>query len=371
MSTELKNEAVDYIQVSLRRTIEDAGDRFPVASEGGVWELNEGGWTGGYLAGMLWLMFEETGDQFWRRMAEKYTWLLEGYKDNVDMSDVGILFWPSFDLGYSIIKDSRFREVGLEGARSLMQRYIPAAGYIQNWGRLGEKGQMGFVIIDCLINLDHLYWAAEETGEVAFSRAATSHAERTRVSHVRPDYSSFQVVEFNPETGEMIRGFTKQGKSDDSTWSRGQSWGIYGFTRVYRHSRERRFLETATRMADWFIERLPSDFVPYWDFSAAVNPDVPRDSSAAAMAASGLLELSRYVENRDKAKHYHGTAGKILASLAQNYLTRDLRGRNDGVLSRGTYFYRIGRSVDQASIWGDFYFLEALIRWSKDRGERR
>jgi unsaturated chondroitin disaccharide hydrolase len=171
------------------------------------------------------------------------------------------------------------------------------------------------------------------------------------------------VVEFNPSTGAMLKGFTKQGFSDESTWSRGQSWGIYGFTRVYRHSREQKFLETAMGMADWFIERLPPDNVPYWDFSAPEIPNEPRDTSAASMAASALLELALYVEDSERAQCYRTTAGRILSSLTQNDLTRDLKGRNDGVLTGGTYFYGIGRSVDQASIWGDFYYLEALLRW--------
>ncbi len=363
MSVELRAQAIENIAESLRNSVEIAAGRFPVATEEGVWEFNDGGWTGGYFAGMLWLMYAETGEQYWREHAEKYTWLLEKYKSNVDMSDIGILYWPSFDLGYSLAHDERMREVGLDGARSMMKRFLPGGGYMQNWGRLGEEDQMGFVIIDCLINLDHLYWAADETGEPSFSQAATSHAERTRVSHVRPDYSSFQVVEFNPDTGEMLGGFTKQGYTDESTWSRGQSWGIYGFTRVYKHTQERKFLEAAMRMADWFIERLPPDFVPYWDFSAPGIPDEPRDTSAASMAASAMLELATLVEDPDRANHYRRTAGKILASLTENYLTRDLSGRNDGVLSGGTYFYEIGRSVDQANMWGDFYYLEALQRW--------
>jgi len=363
MSIELRAQAIESIAESLRNSVEIAAGRFPVATEDGTWEFDDDGWTGGYFAGMLWLMYAETGEQYWREHAEKYTWLLEKYKSNVDMSDIGILYWPSFDLGYSLTHDERMREVGLAGARSMMKRFIPGGGYVQNWGRLGEEDQMGFVIIDCLINLDHLYWAAHETGDPSFSQAATSHAERTRVSHVRADYSSFQVVEFDPATGEMLRGFTKQGYTDESTWSRGQSWGIYGFTRVYKHTREQKFLEAAMSMADWFIERLPPDFVPYWDFCAPGIPDEPRDTSAASMAASAMLELATLVEDPDRANHYRRTAGKILASLTENYLMRDLPGRNDGVLSGGTYFYEIGRSVDQANIWGDFYYLEAMQRW--------
>jgi unsaturated chondroitin disaccharide hydrolase len=366
MSLSLRSEALEYIDQSLKKTLGKAGNRFPVATEDGVWEWNQGGWTGGYLSGMLWMMYAESGNAYWREQAEKYTWLLEPYKTNLDESDVGILFWPSFDLGHTLTNDPEMRKVGLEGARSMMKRYIPEGGYIQNWGRLGEKEQMGFVIIDCLINLDHLYWATDKTGDPSFASAATSHADRTRESHVRRDSSSFQVVQFDPGTGEMLRGFTKQGYRDESTWSRGQSWGIYGFARVYKKTGEERFLQTAVNMADWYIQRLPVDFVPYWDFSAPNIPDEPRDTSSASMAASGLLELSLLVEDPERAIHYQRTAGQILASLTENYLTEDLPGHNDGVLTGSTYFYEVGRSVNQACIWGDFYYLEALLRWSED-----
>jgi len=365
MTAELKTGAMDFIALSLKETIQVVGDSFPVATEQGEWNKDAGGWTGGYFAGMLWMMYQATGDSYWLNHAQRYTELLEHNKDDVNNIDVGILFWPSFDLGYTVTGMEKYRETGLEGARTMMKRFIPDGGYFQNWGALGDPQQKGFVIVDCLINLDHLYWAFSETGDSSFYKAATSHADRTRVSHVRPDGSSYQVVEFDPANGRMLRGFKKQGYADESTWSRGQSWGIYGFTRVYKHTRERKFLEAAMKMADWFITHLPADYVPYWDFSAPGIPDDARDSSAGSMAASALLELATLVDDPAKADYYKKSAEKILASLTVNYLTRDLPGRNHGVLTGGTYFYEIGSSVDQANIWGDFYYLEALMRWEE------
>ena len=365
MTADLKAEAMDYIAESLRETVEVVGDSFPVATENGVWDKDTGGWTGGYFAGMLWMMYQATEDRYWLDQAQRYTEFLERLKDDVNNIDVGILFWPSFDLGYAVAGIEKYREVGLAGARTMMKRFIPSGGYLQNWGRLGDPEQKGFVIVDCLINLDHLYWATRETGDSSFFRAATSHAGRSRVSHVRPDGSSYQVVEFDPETGMMLRGFKKQGYTDESTWSRGQSWGIYGFTRVYKHTRDKKFLATAMKMADWFIAHLPVDYVPYWDFSAPGIPDDARDTSAASMAASALIELSTLVEEPGKADYYKKSAEKILSSLTVNYLTRDLPGSNYGVLTGGTYFYEIGRGVNQANIWGDFYYLEALMRWGE------
>ena len=359
---EYRTSVLDFVGRSLRSTIQTVGDRFPEATENGVWNANAGGWTGGYFAGMLWMMFEATGDSAWLAPASRYTWLLESNKTDVGNIDVGILFYPSFVKGYRVTGDERYRRVGLTGARTMMRRFIPSGGYFQNWGRLGDPEQDGFVIIDCLINLDQIYWAFVETGDSSFYRAATSHARRTMESHVRSDGSSHQVVELDPETGRMLRGFHKQGYSDESTWSRGQSWGIYGFTRVYGHTREPAFLKAAMRVADWFIEHLAEDFVPYWDFQAPNIPDEARDSSAGSMAASALIELAGYMENPRDRERYLQAARNILASLTRNYLTQNLPGRNDGVLTGGTYFFAVGGSVDQANIWGDYYYLEAILR---------
>lgn len=363
LTKELALQGLAWADSSLRKTLEVTGEKFPIATEDGVWELGHDGWTGGYFAGMLWMMWKQTGDDYWKEQAVKYTWLLERHKDNVNSSDICILSWPSFDLGYRLTGDEAYREVGLTAARTMMQRYIPSGGYFQNWGRLGETEQMGFVIIDCLINLDHMFWAAEQTGDSSFAEAAKSHAIRSREAHVRDDFSSYQVVEFDPENGKMIRGFHKQGLGDETTWSRGQAWGVYGFTRAYRHTGDPALLETARKMSDWFVEHLPDDQVPYWDFDLPLGKNHPRDSSAGSMAASGMLELASLLDNPAEAARYRTAAEKILASLTLNYLTKGLPGAPQGVLTGSTYFFDISRSVDQANIWGDFYYMEALLRW--------
>jgi unsaturated chondroitin disaccharide hydrolase len=218
------------------------------------------------------------------------------------------------------------------------------------------------VIIDCLINLDHLFWAARETGDSAFARAAVGHALKTSRGHVREDGSSWQVVEFDYDTGRKLSTPHKQAYSDSSTWSRGQSWGIYGFSRAYAESHDPEFLATAIRMADWYLAHLPTDYVPYWDFQAPGIPNDARDSSAGSMAAAGLIELARLVPDPALARKYRQAAESTLASLTRKYLTRDLPGGADGVLTGGTYYYAIGRGVNQANIWGDFYYLEAILR---------
>ena len=363
MTLELAMQGLAWTDSSLKRTLAIAGDQFPIATEDGQWDLGHDGWTGGYWAGMLWMMWQRTNEDRWREAAEKYTWLLERHKTDADNSDICILHWPSFDLGYMLTGNDSLREVGLESARTMMKRYIPSGGYFQNWGAQGDSTQMGFVIIDCLINLDHMFWAAAELGDSSMASAARSHALRTSRAHVRDDFSSYQVVEFDPATGEMVRGFHKQGLADETTWSRGQAWGVYGFTRAYKHTGDPELVETARKMSDWFITRLPEDNVPYWDFDLPPGEDHPRDTSAASMAASGMLELARLVDDPADAARYRDAAGKILASLTVNYLTRGMPGEPYGVLTGGTYFYEIGRGVDEANIWGDFYYLEALLRW--------
>ncbi len=363
LTRELALQGLAWADSSLRRTLEMCGDDFPISTENGVWELGHDGWTGGYFAGMLWMMYQQTGNNFWKEQATKYTWLLEDHKNDADNSDICILSWPSFDLGYMLTGDPAMREVGLTAARTMMKRYLPSGGYFQNWGSLGDQEQLGFVIIDCLINLDHMFWAAEQTIDSSFAVAAKSHAHRSRVAHVRSDFSSHQVVEFDPATGRMIRGFHKQGLGDETTWSRGQAWGVYGFTRTYRNTSDPLFLDTAKKMADWFMSHLPDDQVPYWDFDLPPGSDHPRDSSAGSMAASGMLELASLLDDPDEAERYRDAAGGILASLTLNYLTKNLPGAPAGVLTGSTYYFAADRSIDQANIWGDFYYLEALLRY--------
>ena len=363
MNDKIYCKAVDYIAESLKKSIATAGDNFPIASENGIWELGDDGWTGGYFAGMQWMMYQETGDSCSKKQAERYTRLLEHHKDALDNMETGILFWPSFDLAYEITGEEYYREVGLEGARTMLKRYIEPGGYFHSWGKNQQAGQTGYVIIDCLINLDHLYWAFEQSGDSTYLQTAASHARRSSLWHIRPDGSSVQVVEFDPTNGEVIRRFHKQGYSDESTWSRGQAWAIYGFTRAYKFTGESYFLDCAMKVADWYIAHLPGDFVPYWDFNAPKIPDDAHDTSAASLAASGLIELSTFVAEKEKADRYFITASNTLASLTDNYLSANIAGRNDGVLTGSTYFYETGRSVDQTNIWGDFYYLEALRRW--------
>lgn len=359
LTPELRAQGLAHVERSLERTLAKVGDSFPIATEQGGWETGDDGWTGGYFAGMLWMMYQLTGQERWRQQAEHYTGLLAHHRHDADNSDVGILFWPSFDLGYRLTGNPEYRQVGIDGARAMLRRFNPRGGFLQNWGALGDRELGGCVIIDCLINLDHLCWAARELGDPYFAACAASHARRSRQAHLREDGSVCQVAEFDQDNGTVLRRFKKQGYADQSTWSRGQSWAIYGFTRAYANAGDREFLEAAQHASDWFIAHLPADRVPYWDFQAPKIPDDARDSSAGSMAAAGLIELARLVRDPIARERYHRAAEEILASLTMNYLTRDSA---DGVLTGGTYFYELGRSVDQANIWGDFYYLEALLR---------
>ncbi len=218
------------------------------------------------------------------------------------------------------------------------------------------------MIIDNLMNLELLLWAGKNSDYAQFTEMATRHAITTIRHHIRPDNSTFHVVDFNPENGTFIHGLTWQGYSDSSCWARGQAWGVYGFTMVFRETQDQQFLNAATRLADYFIEHLPADGIPYWDFRAPDIPHSQRDASAAAIAASGLLELSRLVLDGDAKIRYFKTAECILSTLSSSdYLTRDKA--NDALLLHSVGNMKENSEVDVPLIFADYYFIEALMRY--------
>ena len=246
-------------------------------------------------------------------------------------------------------------------ANSLARRYMPAGKYIRSWGTVGDPRQQEFVIIDCLIDLDLLYWAAQQTGEKRFSDIATSHATVTVDAAIRTDGSSLQVVELNPRTGRKVADRHKQGLSPQSCWSRGQAFGIYSLADAYRSTGEPRFLEAAERLADYWIKNVPEDHVPYWDFNAPGIPKEPRDSSAAAMAAGGLWKLSQVVKDGPRARRYRMIALSTLDSLTTRYTASGdalVQGR---ILVHATLHKPAGLGIDESMILGDYYYLELLL----------
>jgi unsaturated chondroitin disaccharide hydrolase len=359
----LIREDVVFAQHQLTRTLDSLAtmpSRYPIYTDAtGAWvTTSSSDWTPGFFPGSLWLMYQQTFDDTWKNQAEKWLVALDSRKSSGAM-DLGFMIFNSFGNGYRLTGDDPHRQVVLTAARSLATRYHPTVGCIYRTSSSTDVE----VIIDAMMNLELLFWASKHGGDQTGYDRAVSHALKTMEHHVRPDGSTYQVVDFDPQTGAVRRKRTRQGIDAETTWSRGQAWGIYGFTMTYRETDDQRFLETARRIADYYIAHLPPDRVPYWDFQAptVLGPSEPRDTSAAAIAASGLLELARLELDPGRSAKYLSAATETIASLSSvAYLARGTS--NAAILLHGTY-HKLAGLYDTGLIWGDYYFLEALLRY--------
>ncbi|PXA90670.1 glucuronyl hydrolase [Caulobacter sp. D4A] len=351
------------IDVSLDRFT----DAFPrPSSEGGVYApMDNTEWTNGFWTGMLWLAFEAGGQPRYRQAAERQ---VESFRDridreiNVDHHDLGFLYSLSCVAGWKLTGNIGARQAALAAARRLMTRYLPAAGIIQAWGDLSDPEQAGRMIIDCNLNLPLLYWASEETGDTTFRIAADRHIEEAARHIVRPDASTFHTFYMDAKSGAPLRGSTHQGFSDDSCWARGQAWGVSGFPLVHRYKADPALIALAARLANYFLNRLPGDLICCWDL---VFTDAERDSSAAAIAACGLLELARALPLADPDREtYEAAALAMVETLGERYLL-PLGEPGTGILAHGVYHMPNRVGVDEACLWGDYFFLEALVRLTR------
>ena len=333
---------------------------FPHITENGKWVTTEDGyWTGGFWIGLLWYAHKITGDEKYKDEAYKWSKRLESRKNDKTF-DLGFLFYPSFVVGYEITRDSSLRKIALESANTLSTLFHEKAGFVYHEIKLNGK-KAGRTIIDVMMNLSLLWWAYEETGNKKCYNIAHTHSKRTIEEFIRDDYSTIHVIDFNLGTGEIIRKITVQGYSNDSCWSRGQAWAIYGFTLAYKYTKDELFLKTAGNLAEYFINNLPDDFVPYWDPNDPEIQNAVKDSSAAAIACSGLLTLSEFSGRED----FREISVSILNSLCNNYLVKE--GKN-GILKHGCYHKPENIGVDESLIGGDYYFIEALMKVERKMG---
>ncbi len=324
--------------------------------------VDSGDWTAGFVAGSFWHMFEFTQDQTWRQSAEDWTAALESQQHNTSTHDIGFIIVNSFGNGARLTSDARYAPVLIQAAESLLTRYDADVGAIRSW----DFGEWNFpVIIDNMMNLELLYVATELTGDQEFASVATRHAETTLQNHFRDDYSSFHVVDYEGASGAVIAKQTHQGVSDSSSWARGQAWGLYGFTIVYRFTRKPEYLELAQGIAEFYLNHahLPDDLIPYFDFDAPEHPDIDnvRDSSAAAITASALLELANYVPVKSAAR-YGDAARAMLRSLASPAYSAAAGGNGHFLLAHTTGRWQANDEVDVAINYADYYYLEALMR---------
>lgn len=349
----------------IRSNIGRFGTKFPHVSSNGTYLLNDNNdWTNGFWSGMLWLSYEYTKDEMFRQAAER---TVEDFRRRLaaqtvlDHHDIGFLFSLSSKAQWIVERDENARQLTLEAAELLLKRWRPGGGYIQAWGPENDEKEGGRIIIDCLLNLPLLYWAGQQTGDPKYGRIAAMQADKSQRYLVRGDDSSYHTFFFDRMTGEPIGGATHQGYTNGSTWTRGQAWGVYGFALSYRYTGNPVYLETSKRMAKYFLRNLPEDRVAYWDFNVPVNRDTYRDSSASAIVAAGLLELIELLEEHDPDRAYFQQGLKdSMTSLVENYST--LGEEAEGLLKHGSYHVRGGQSPDDFMIWGDYFYLEALIR---------
>ena len=336
-------------------------------------------WTEGFYPGCLWYIYEHNREESWKQSAVKWTEALEPMKKLTSHHDIGFLIYCSFGNGYRLTGKEEYKDVIIEAANSLTTRFSEVTGCIKSWNyRKAWNGKDEWyypVIIDNIMNLELLYFASKVTGDTRYAKIATTHAETTAKNQLREDYSNYHVVDYDTLTGKVLHQATCQGFSDNSAWARGQAWAIYGYTMAYRETKNPNFLEIAVHTADYWLNHpnLPEDGVPYWDFNAGqegyvpdwkYDPDrfkvVPRDASAAAIAASAFLELATYVPNEDT---YYDAAVKILKSLSSPAYRAVPGTNNNFILMHSVGSIPHGQEIDVPLVYADYYFLEALNRY--------
>jgi unsaturated chondroitin disaccharide hydrolase len=324
-------------------------------------------WTSGFWPGILWSCYEYTGALQWKTAARRFTRTLDPVtRRRARDHDLGFMVFSSYGAGYRLTRSPEYKDAILRSADALSGLFNPKVGTILSWPwAVGQRNWPHNTIIDNMMNLELLFWASKNGGAKSHGQIAIRHADTTMRNHLRPDFSSYHVIVYDDKTGQKIKGVTEQGCADESMWARGQAWGIYGFTMSYRETRKTEYLETAQQMADIFIKRLPTDMIPYWDFDAPGAPSEPRDSSAAAIAASAFLELSVLAPDAATAAKYRETAEKILTELSSD---RYLAGQKSGAfLLHATGNKPANSEIDASLIYGDYYYLEALLRLKKLR----
>lgn len=349
-------------------------DHFPSSNSfDGFYEATENvEWTTGFWTGVLWLSYEHTGDEAFKQAAltqvdSFLTRIVE--KIDVNHHDMGFLYSLSGVAAYKLTGSETGKKAALLAADHLMERYQEKGGFFQAWGNAG-KAEEYRMIIDCLLNLPLLYWASQVTGQPDYAAKAEQHLKTARACIVRPDNSTYHTYFFDLETGAPVRGVTHQGNRNGSAWARGQAWGIYGTALSYRYLKDPAYLELFKRVTDYFITHLPEDLIPYWDFDFDTGSSEPRDSSASAIAVCGIYEMLKYLD-QETGRKYKAVADRMLKALIVHCQNTD-PDKSNGLLRHGTYARAsaenpcTNRGVDECNTWGDYFFMEALIRLEKD-----
>ncbi len=361
--------ALDQVVCQTKANLGYLQGKFPYsAAENGVYPITENvEWTTGFWTGILWLVYEHTGDEAIKEAALKHVDLfLERVEKRIDVDhhDLGFLYTPSCVSCYKLTGNETAKKAALKAADVLMERFREKPGFFQAWGQLGKKEDHR-LIIDCMLNIPLLYWASDITGDPRYKDAATRHFITSCNHVIREDASAYHTFYFDPETGAPLHGATRQGYSDTSAWARGQAWGIYGIALNYRHTRMNEAFPLYRGMTNYFLDRLPADDVCYWDLIFSDGSGQPRDTSAAAIAVCGMDEMDRWLPEDDPDKIlYRRAAHRILRSLIQDHANKAHQ-PGQAMLLHGVYSWHSGKGVDVGNIWGDYFYTEALTRFLK------
>ncbi len=321
-------------------------------------------WCSGFWPGVLWYSYEHSGDKILKDEAEKFTLPIKSIAyTKADNHDIGFMVYCSYGNGYRITGNEEYKKILLAAADTLATLYNPKVGSILSWPSQMHKFKHN-TIIDNMMNLELLFWAAKNGGDKELYTIAKSHAEVTMKNIVRKDSAVYHVGSFDEVTGDFLAGYTHQGYAKESMWARGQTWGIYGFSIAYRETGEKAFLDTAIKLSDHYINRLPEDKIPYWDFDDPKIPNAPKDASAAAVAACGMLELSKLVKDEKLKEKYTNAAYSYIEELStETYLSGNT---NQALVLHSTGHFPKNSEIDVPIIYADYYYMEALMRIKKE-----
>jgi len=385
------NDALGFCVQQILTVLPEFTDKFQKAySENNFYEpVDNTDWTNGFWTGEIWLAYEyatENPDEVAKLRvgtpAEAVMALrtagevqIASFLDrivnkiSVDHHDMGFLYSPSCVAGYKLVGSEDGKKAAILAADQLIARSHEKGEFLQAWGEMGAPENYR-LIIDCLVNLPLLYWASEETGDDKYRVIAEKHIHTAVANVIREDYSTWHTFFFDPETGDPHHGATCQGYRDGSAWARGQAWGVYGLATAYRYTKRESYIELFKKVTEYFMDHLPEDLCPFWDLEFTDGDDQPRDSSSACIAACGMLEMAKYLP-REEADYYISLASKLIKAIYDKYAVRDLTESN-GLVLHATYSNHSPYNtcnhygVDECNIWGDYFYMEALTRMSKE-----
>lgn len=366
MSSERKAKytaALEFAEGQVERLITKYPDFFPIYTFDGKWHHTGElwtDWTGGFLAGMMWQFHLRSGSPQWRSRAEHYSKLLEHRQHDRAVHDLGFIFLSTYLPWYQLTGDQHLHDVLIQAGRTLAMRFKEKGQYLRSF--VSDDS----LFIDIMMNVPIIFYAARETGDEQLARVAQAHCRTTRDTIVRADGSTAHEGLFELEAGHFLKQTTHQGLRGDSAWARGLAWSLYGYSKCYGLTGNEEYLEVAERNARYWIDHLPADHVPYWDFNADLTQPAPwgaqKETSAGAIVASGLLDLARQTKSPERAKEYETAALAMLDALTSpEYLANETPGW-EGILKHGVYHTAKNLGVDESVMWGEFFFVEGLTK---------